>query len=262
MKYTILLVLLCFHATGFAQADSVANSKNKTEILRLLRAGNLNELNSYFKNKENEFTFFNEFRDRRVEVTPGYFASVVSFLYEKRLADQSTQSYASVKIDVIAKDSTLIYWKFEYYDCVDTINIHVDSFVNNRELSNIKSAFLKTYKTPLKTANLFEVYGCFANDLVGEGGIYTDDWKKIMTLIKKKDVRTLRTKLRSGRIYDQLFAVAGFAELKKKNYPIDKETNEIIKQIRSKKGSVMVMQGCILHEMKISEVVTEMIKWH
>ncbi len=183
------------------------------------------------------------------EISPGYYRNYREF----------SQRKGNTSIDLIMHKSSIIAWRVVTRNYETANEVH-DSLVNVAEYKKLEESFYSIYETRL---NIDDVYrrSIFSRSNCGIAGGFTEKFLDIERLAQQNDIATLSEWLRSGNIYDQLYAIFGFELLKRQKIHPSKKDLALIKIISRKDGYVNSCSGCSPYSIGIQGAIEIAQKW-
>ena len=201
------------------------------------------------------------------DITPTFQECVIdideSFSTENNSDNSTILHY---RINILAKSNEIIYYDFalnENNNSVwDVLTFKImDSFRNEKLLTALKQDFYKTYNDSLHQQELFDnsyVYGSSCKI----ARIKPKLRKENDLLVQNKDSAILTNWLKSTNTEKQVYGIDGLYQLKINGYKFTAEQLQLIKIIKSKKGTIFTCDGCVNSSLKISKVVKAILSGH
>lgn len=227
--------------------------------------------------KEKDFASFKYFVDnppktnveikweRLRDIIPGYQEGIVRITEYPLTGRDTGYTIYNYSVKFLATEKSVFYYVFQkaygreirenkwkmFYSLID-------SFSNQSEYNNFLTAFSDTYNTGLIEKDLFDnsiVYGGGC----GLAGVPTEYQQKLDSLLKNKDIASIRSWLRSANSEKQLFAIQGLMRLEDSGIHLKPEDKTIIDLISKKDGMVYICSGCIMTSDSIQNVVNRIM---
>jgi len=220
------------------------------KALQLLKNKKLEPLKEFIDQSKGGYVHLEIFRD----IIPGYQEGVLSIAEPKNLIQCSS------KVNFLSTDQEIFYYYFEKGCIKDSVGgwkgfgFLEDSFTHAEKYNKFEKTFFDVYGTHVEEDDLFRtsiVYG----QGCGIVGMPPEYQEKLDSLIKIRDVTTIRQWLRSPNSEKQLYAVQGLFKLERKLYYINTIDRRIIDIVKHKTGKVKVCYGCLHSQDEIKEVL-------
>ena len=259
MRILLILITIIFTCNCYGQTMS--------EIKKLLHEKNFQSFKPYIDSgysnprKSNLTARWIILR----EVLPGFQEGIVE-VEENVPADDNTGGnwIYTYHINLLSDDKEIFYYSFnkknsnennweDYFDPVDT-------FKSANKFNEFEAAFLKTYNAQLVKADLFQkiVYG----GACGIAGIPTQYQQKLDSLLRVKNIQSIRLWLKSANTEKQLYALMGLKALSRNGYKLTSEDTRLIKLINQKKGMVNTCGGCIYSTEPVQDIAAQIKAWN
>jgi hypothetical protein len=245
MKYLIVLLL------SLSSAISVSAQIEK-EAAKILR--------------HKDFTRFEKFTDSlnaskgnvrshweyKRELVKGYWEGV--FYFERAVKDKANAAIHSIygfRVNIIATDSTIIYFDLGEKKNKKVVNewvpyyVSTDTFKNEALFTELSISFKNTFHAELNFSELFNLSIVYSDGGCGYAGTQREEKMQLDELVLKKDRAGLQKWLGSSNTETQLYAVAGFYQLKKNGETLTPEEMQMINAVLQKKGAVQTCSGCM-----------------
>lgn len=238
---------ICFIFILIFCSSNVHVFAQKLPILsKTLKDGNISSLNEYIIH--NEEIFANEFRENSIywrlyrEILPGYYEGTLQLIFTEAYSDWRHKQFRQ-QVNIIAKDSTIIFFQIKGLDSFNHYKTIIDSNVNFSFFTQFQNDFYKTYKSKLNRKYLF-IDSINYEEKCSEQEDNSLEYDKMIKLVKNKNIIELNEWLRCGNSELQLFAVKGLFILKSQKQNIDEETSNLIHIILQKKGNINFFVNC------------------
>lgn len=226
--------------------------------------------------KEKDFISFKNFVDNHPktnvdiywvilrDIIPGYQEGIVKIVEYPLTGRDTDYTIYNYQIKFLTTDKNFFYYVFDKSyvkqggeDDGKVFYSLVDSFNNTSEYNSFRKAFSEGYKAELDEMELFEtsiVYG----GACGIAGQPTEYQLKLDSLLKNKDLHTIRNWLKSPNSEKQLYAIQGLNALENSGDKLTPEDIRIIDLISKKNGLVKTCSGCIFSSDTIRNIVMEL----
>jgi hypothetical protein len=252
-KLLISLLLCCSTIYSFAQiekqADEILRYKDFTRFEKF--ADSLNTLKG---NVRSHWEY-------KRELVKGYWEGVLYFERSaENKANKGTYSVNSFRVNIIATDSTIIYFDLLEVKSKKVSNewvpdyVSSDTYKNDNLFTDLNTAFKKTFRAELNFSELFNLTIVYSDGGCGYGGRLRKEKMQIDELVLNNDRLGLQKWLSSSNTETQLYAVDGFYHLQKNGALLTPVELEMINAVQQKKGTVQTCSGCSFGLDQISSV--------
>lgn len=163
------------------------------------------------------------------------------------------------RLNIITKGNQIIFYTLENKRMdisssnLGTTEDSTYSFSNKKEMDDLKKRFTYLYGVPLDEKGLFIDTITLGTKCGHYPGEMLKQQEQVVHWANKKDTLSLNSWLTSANTETQLFAMRGYYYLSLRGVKISKKTQEIIKHLATKKGTVYTCIPCDVRSAKISD---------
>jgi len=231
--HTVILLLFTISVQGQQKNQAFAHFGYIRSIIITSNSGN-----SLFHRLD---TLKSKFIPSRSGITD-YFNRDIEYGFKHRriLVDLDFDSYT---IDILCRHDTIF---MVHATSVDYKSINYSNY-NKEAIEQFlgeRNRFYNSFKTPrqlLREISLQEEYALYC----GDADPPTRKGKYIEQLVDDEDVATLTDMIKSFNCETQAYGVTGLEMLKKRDYQITNDTQELIDHIKKRNSELVTCSGCL-----------------